>query len=37
LFDQADDPLRQRLAEIDVTVLTPLEALNRLDELKKLL
>jgi DNA mismatch repair protein MutS len=37
LFDRADDALRQRLAEIDVTVLTPLEALNRLDELKKLL
>jgi DNA mismatch repair protein MutS len=37
LFDRADDALRQRLEEIDVTVLTPLEALNRLDELKKLL
>lgn len=37
LFDRTDDPLRQRLTEIDVTVLTPLEALNRLDELKKLL
>ncbi|MDT8441326.1 MAG: DNA mismatch repair protein MutS [Desulfuromonadales bacterium] len=29
------DPLRQRLAEIDVAVLTPLEALNLLDQLKK--
>jgi len=37
LFDRADDPLRRRLEELDVTVLTPLEALNRLDELKKLL
>jgi DNA mismatch repair protein MutS len=37
LFDRADDVLRQSLAEIDVTVLTPLEALNRLDELKKML
>ena len=37
LFDRSDDPLRQRLAELDVTVLTPLEALNRLDELKRLL
>jgi DNA mismatch repair protein MutS len=37
LFDRTDDPLRQRLAELDVTVLTPLEALNRLDELKRLL
>jgi DNA mismatch repair protein MutS len=36
LFDCDDDPLRRRLAEIDVAVLTPLEALNRLDELKKL-
>jgi len=37
LFDRADDPLRQRLEALDVSVLTPLEALNRLDELKKLL
>jgi DNA mismatch repair protein MutS len=36
LFDRAIDPLRQRLEEIDVSVLTPLEALNRLDELKKM-
>lgn len=36
LFDRADDPLRRRLEEIDVSVLTPLEALNRLDELKKM-
>jgi DNA mismatch repair protein MutS len=37
LFDRADDLLRQHLTEIDISVLTPLEALNRLDELKKLL
>jgi len=37
LFDRVDDRLRRRLEEIDVAVLTPLEALNRLDELKKLL
>ncbi len=37
LFDRVDDSLRRRLEEIDVAVLTPLEALNRLDELKKLL
>ncbi len=36
LFDAAPDPLRGRLAEIDVTVLTPLEALNLLDELKSM-
>jgi DNA mismatch repair protein MutS len=37
LFDRVDDPLRRRLEELDVSVLTPLEALNRLDELKRLL
>jgi DNA mismatch repair protein MutS len=36
LFDGAADPLRQRLETVDVAVLTPLEALNLLDELKKL-
>ena len=36
LFDRTDDPLRRRLEEIDVSALTPLEALNRLDELKKM-
>jgi len=36
LFDQAEDDLRRRLSEVDVSVLTPLEALNLLDELKKL-
>ncbi len=36
LFEQPD-PLRQRLEEVDVSVLTPLEALNLLDELRKML
>ncbi len=36
LFEQAD-PLRQRIEDLDVSVLTPLEALNLLDELKKML
>jgi DNA mismatch repair protein MutS len=35
LFDQPD-PVRQRIEEMDVSVLTPLEALNLLDELKKM-
>ncbi len=36
LFDQGPDLLRARLDDIDVSVLTPLEALNLLDELKKM-
>jgi DNA mismatch repair protein MutS len=36
LFDRPDS-LRRRLEEVDLSVLTPLEALNLLDELKKLL
>jgi len=36
LFDQAD-PLRRTLEEMDVSVLTPLEALNLLDNLKKMI
>jgi DNA mismatch repair protein MutS len=36
LFEQAD-PVRTRIEEMDVSVLTPLEALNLLDELKKML
>ncbi|PLX85150.1 MAG: DNA mismatch repair protein MutS [Desulfuromonas sp.] len=36
LFDGGDASLRQRLDEVDVSVLTPLEALNILDELKRL-
>lgn len=33
---QADDELRNRLTEIDVGVTTPIEALNLLDQLKRL-
>ncbi|KIH76811.1 DNA mismatch repair protein MutS [Geoalkalibacter ferrihydriticus] len=36
LFDSAADELRRKLAEVDVSVLTPLEALNVLDRLKKM-
>lgn len=36
LFEQPD-PIRTRLEALDVSVLTPLEALNLLDELKKTL
>jgi len=35
LFD-APDPLRERLRELDVATLTPLEALNFLDQLKRM-
>ncbi|MEJ2471745.1 MAG: DNA mismatch repair protein MutS, partial [Desulfuromonadales bacterium] len=35
LFDRPD-PIRQTLDEMDVSVLTPLEALNLLDQLKKM-
>jgi DNA mismatch repair protein MutS len=37
LFDAGDDLLRSRLRELDVTTLTPLEALNILDTLKRML
>ncbi len=36
LFAPGPDPLRERLTALDVSVLTPLEALNLLDALKKL-
>ncbi len=36
LFESVPDALRDRLADIDISVLTPLEALNLLDELKTL-
>jgi DNA mismatch repair protein MutS len=36
LFESNADRLRERLEEIDVAVVTPLEALNLLDQLKKL-
>ncbi|MBN2427057.1 MAG: DNA mismatch repair protein MutS [Deltaproteobacteria bacterium] len=36
LFSSHDDKLRKELENIDVSVLTPLEALNLLDQLKKM-
>lgn len=36
LFGQGDDLLRQRLAGLNIAALTPLEALNILDELKRM-
>ncbi len=36
LFGGEGDELRRRLGEIDVSLLTPLEALNLLDELKRM-
>ena len=36
LFDKPDDPLRKKLDDIDISVLTPLEALNLLDQLKQM-
>jgi len=36
LFEQRDDHLRQRLASLNIAALTPLEALNILDELKRM-
>ena len=36
LFESAPDSLREKLRDIDISVLTPLEALNLLDELKTL-
>lgn len=35
LFEQEDPPVVQKLREIDLNLLTPLEALNALNELKK--
>ncbi|PNU21204.1 DNA mismatch repair protein MutS [Geothermobacter hydrogeniphilus] len=37
LFGAGDDQLRRALEEVDVSVLTPLEALNLLDRLKRML
>nr|WP_320050868.1 DNA mismatch repair protein MutS [uncultured Desulfuromonas sp.] len=37
LFNADEDPLRQQLQAVDVNTISPLEALNLLDELKKLL
>jgi len=36
LFETSDDQLRQRLKKINIASLTPLEALNLLDELKRM-
>jgi DNA mismatch repair protein MutS len=36
LFEGGADPLREKLRAIDISVLTPLEALNFLDEMKKM-
>jgi DNA mismatch repair protein MutS len=35
LFEFKDDELRQQISEIDVNSFTPIEALNKLNELKK--
>ena len=36
LFDETEDPLRKRLEAITIATLTPLEALNILDQLKRM-
>ena len=36
LFEQPEDPLRARLKDVTIAALTPLEALNILDELKRM-
>jgi DNA mismatch repair protein MutS len=36
LFESSDDQLRQRLKKLNIATLTPLEALNMLDELKRM-
>jgi len=36
LFDGGTDELRRKLEEVDTSIITPLEALNILDELKKM-
>lgn len=36
LFETSDDQLRQRLKKLSIATLTPLEALNLLDELKRM-
>ncbi|MCM0082217.1 DNA mismatch repair protein MutS [Geomonas sp. Red32] len=37
LFASSDEPLRERLKTVDVHTLTPLEALNLVDELKRMI
>ncbi len=36
LFSETDDPLRERLAAVSISSITPLEALNLLDQLKRM-
>jgi DNA mismatch repair protein MutS len=36
LFDAAPDPIRQRLTDLDISVISPLEGLNFLHELQKM-
>jgi len=36
LFESSEDQLRQRLKKLNIATLTPLEALNLLDELKRM-
>jgi DNA mismatch repair protein MutS len=36
LFETGEDLLRQRLKKLNISAMTPLEALNMLDELKKM-
>jgi len=36
LFSESDDPIRDRLAAISISSITPLEALNLLDQLKRM-
>jgi DNA mismatch repair protein MutS len=36
LFGASEEPIRARLREVEVTTLTPLEALNLIDELKRM-
>ncbi|MBV5338428.1 MAG: DNA mismatch repair protein MutS, partial [Deltaproteobacteria bacterium] len=37
LFETSEDQLRQRLKKLNISTLTPLEALNLLDELKRMI
>ncbi len=37
LFDAGEDLIRERLKEVEVALLTPLEALNLVDELKRMM
>jgi DNA mismatch repair protein MutS len=35
LFDQRESELRKKLSEVDINSMTPMEALQKLDQLKK--